>query len=157
MFQTLEGAELTSPPFRHYEAAGSQSWAYVLQPIDIPWFHVRVGVGSDTRVVFASHVSNWVHLPQEARGDTLRLIDVRLVSPGWLNGTADWMMEPLEEVLEGVDEASGEVGWIFLIGLGRRYVQPAVGSTSGELTRLKRIFRIRPVGPFEARASDTVQ
>jgi hypothetical protein len=142
MFQTLDGAELTSPPFRDDALAGAQSWAYILFPLDIPWFHARVEIGGDERVIFGSHISNWVHLPQIADRETLRLIDVRLVSPGWLNGTPGWLMEPLEEVLEGVDEVTGHAGWVFLVGPGRRYVQKAPGST-GELTRLKPIFRAR--------------
>lgn len=141
MFQTLEGAELASPAFRLDTPRGTQSWAYVVQSLELPWFHVQLGFGPDSRVVFASHVSNWVHLPRVAGDDRLRLVDVRLVSPSWLNGTGHWLMEPLEEVFEGRAEGGNDIGWVFVVATQKRYSQPPVGAEMAALTRLKRIYR----------------
>ena len=141
MFQTLEGGELMSPVFQRDVPSGTQSWAYVVQPIELPWFHVLLGFGIETRVLFAAHVRNWVHLPHSDKDDTLRLLDVRLVSPGWLNGTSSWVMETLLEVLEGVFEPSGEVGWIFVVDSGRQYAPPSLDGSTRELTRVKSLYR----------------
>lgn len=141
MFQTFANAELTKPPLPEIAGGESKFWGYVIHPLELPWFHVTLGFGADRRVLLSAHVSDWTAIPTMPVGDTMRLIDVRLVTPAKTNGSSDWKMERLLEVWQGNEPASEHPAWIFVVEGGRRYVQAERHTHEPLITNLIEIYR----------------
>lgn len=96
MFQTYDINKLNSPFCNDREHV----WDLVSFILDQPWFHVTFLVTGDhaeefERSVMLKELHQIIELSQ--RNDLkLRFVDV--VSPGFVNGSGRWKMEPLKEV-----------------------------------------------------------
>lgn len=142
LFQTVVAAEFPSPPFQGAVEKGVKMWGYVTHDLFVPWFHVAVAEAGDSRVVFASHLATWINLRRGVKTKELRLVDVRLVSPGWINGSADWKMELLTEVWEGREPSSNDKkAHIFVVESGARYVYSGMKTAEQLLLDVKEIYR----------------
>lgn len=67
--------------------SGRTIWRRFRQDLNWPWFHISVARGTDVEVLLTSELSDWINLPSHAGEDGDRMIEARLVSPGWLNGS----------------------------------------------------------------------
>lgn len=141
MFETVPSAEVT-PPWL-YEATGAPTkvWSYVAHGLVVPWFHVDVTDGVGGRIVFATYLDQWLPLLQPARETVVS--SVRLVSPFWLNGTDDWMMEPLVEVWRGTEPVGGGDAYVYVVKGARRYVHSECGTPESRIKGLRRVYLTR--------------
>ncbi len=89
--------------------------------------------------VFAPYLYQWLPLVKSRQGPSVS--SVRLVSPGWVNGTADWKMEPLLEVWRGREPGEGQHAYVFVMGDGRRYSLSECNTPEEQITRLKRVYK----------------
>lgn len=80
-----------------------QSWHFVEQSIHSPWFYVswvsRLGEGTLVDTLMIGDIPTLEDFLAQS-GSESWIDDVQLVSPGWLNGTGKWLMEPLTSLTE---------------------------------------------------------
>ncbi|MHA6232990.1 hypothetical protein [Pseudomonas fluorescens group sp. PF-69] len=115
---------------------GHQGWHFVQQQLMSPWFHTTIARCEDGLeihdVVFVDSLQALTSL-LELTEVGVKVKSVKLVSPGWLNGSGDWRMERLLEVARSQDGASLRYTLID----GRHYyypeAQPGSSATFSEL------------------------
>lgn len=102
-----------------------QGWDCVQQSLNLPWFHVTV---VRTEQAMEVHSVVLVHNIQALKAILTPGVDrvksIQLVSPGWINGTGDWRMEPLAAAVESIDGCFSR----FMLDDDRVYSFPAVSS-----------------------------
>lgn len=123
MFQTADSSR--NPIFSSLAGEGRHVWSAVTLPLNRPWFFVPYTSltedGPHTSSIMVDSTSQITELTCLI-GDQFRLDDVLLVSPGWVNHTDGWKMEPLEAVWEGQDPIRGTKVQMFCLTDGRRYL-----------------------------------
>ena len=102
MFETHDNAERRS----FFSSPGEHHWEYVGLTLQIPWFHVTYTTTSEeehqfTQSLMLADVLQLVDLYKRAEVD-IDFVDI--VSPGYINGTERWKMEPLSKVWLKPDE-----------------------------------------------------
>ncbi|MGB4782667.1 MAG: hypothetical protein WBH61_11650, partial [Candidatus Methylomirabilis sp.] len=105
-------SSLLGNPAEHY-------WAAAELALCRPWFlvtfrHTQVTDGANafemTRTMLLSNVKDIESWAQQENGGSMQLESVLLVSPGPLNGTQGWKMEPLSAVWTAEEpSAEGQV------------------------------------------------
>ena len=122
MFQTYDINKQHSP----FCSDGEHVWDLVSFILNQPWFHVTILVTDDhgdkfERSVMLKELHQIVALLQ--RNDLkLRFVDV--VSPGFVNGSGRWKMEPLKEVwLRKQEDDLNEYRYdhVFILESGEKY------------------------------------
>src|SRR5471032_1245390 len=100
MFRTTREAELSRPVFVGEDI---RLWSYVEHGLQLPWFYVRLVHHEDgiriSRMLMLSNIE-MLQSVQSQRTSSSWVEDVQLVSPGYLNKTGRWLMEPLLELVE---------------------------------------------------------
>jgi len=88
---------------------GHQGWHFVQQDLISPWFHTTVVRCENSLefhdVVFVDSLQALTPLLELTEAG-VQVKSVRLVSPGWLNGTGDWHMDTLLEIARNQDGTS---------------------------------------------------
>lgn len=126
MFETRPSSEISIP-----EALGGDSrfWAYVQLHLHLPWFYLIVGGAMSSEIVLATRAEQWLGFDDAYPGR--RIESIQLVSPGWLNGSVGWKMEPLCQLWSATHKGSGAEATIYVVETGARYID-SLGSTSVE-------------------------
>lgn len=121
MFKTIRDAEVLPERRTHPDA---QFWAYVELNTSEPWFYVAVIQRHNNRsyrdFVFVSAIPLLRNLLSNSTSSAW-IDKIYLVSPGFLNGTKDWKMEPLEELWELTGMNNGSSTYQFMISGGSIY------------------------------------
>lgn len=141
MFETVPSAELPSFPLSEAEGGPIHLWSYVMQGLNMPWYHVELTGNSTSRLLFASHLEQWMPLIGKKKRGSVRVSSVRLVSPGWMNGSGAWRMEPLIEVWRGDEKEAEQSADVFVVEGGRRYTFSMMGSQESQLKGLSKIYQ----------------
>lgn len=137
MFETHDHAEIPLRP--EFRDAGERLWAYVRTRLHVPWLHVVYGQthveDGETytlrETVFLSEPEQMESLQQTP---DLRIIAVDLMTPGHMNGSGRWQLEPLSEIWQGtVPNMEGHVAHVYVLKDRRRYVEQAFDATEDEL------------------------
>ncbi|MDO8777963.1 MAG: hypothetical protein Q7K57_56455 [Burkholderiaceae bacterium] len=110
-----------------------QYWAAAELALCRPWFlvtfrHTQAKDDADafemTRTMLLSNVKDIECWVQQEKGGSLQLESVLLVSPGPLNGTQSWKMEPLSAVWTAEEpSAAGQVVDIYETKAGVKYAR----------------------------------
>lgn len=121
MFVTNRRAEIDGTFIMLEE--GQQAWHFVEKRLLSPWFNVTVvRRQNDEQYQDVLFLDNVRYLRQFASltEDGMALCSVQIVTPGWVNGSGDWLMEPLIEVSESAEGAS----WCYTVQGGKQYHYP---------------------------------
>jgi hypothetical protein len=146
MFETHDQAEIPFHP--EFRDTGERLWAYVRTRLHVPWLHVVYGITHEEdgepvtlrEMVFLSEVSQLEQLRQTPR---LSLLAVDLMSPGHLNDTGCWQLEPLCEIWEGaVPETDNQLGYVYVLKDGRRYVDAAFDTPEDRLLNRRCVLKL---------------
>lgn len=119
---------------------GRKLWRRFRQDLNWPSFHVSIARGPEVEILQTSEISDWIDLPR-SRCDGQWLVELRLVSPGWLNGSGGWKMEVLREVWRGVEPEHPVTTLVFVPLGGGRYVDSEFRTDAAMLRDLRRIYR----------------
>lgn len=147
MFETHDHAEI--PLHLEFRDAGERLWAYVRTRLHVPWLHVVYGLTHEEdgesytlrETLFLSEAEQLEQLRQQPR---LSLVSVDLMSPGHLNGTGRWQLEPLAEIWEGtVPQTESQRAYVYVLADGRRYADAALDTPEGELRNKRCVLRLR--------------
>jgi len=96
MFETYDTARLPS----FFAKDGEYLWSYVGIHLQYAWFQVTYRITVEDAVdisetLFLSHVEQLMEITKR---DNIKIEFVDLVSPGYMNGSKRWKMEPLREI-----------------------------------------------------------
>lgn len=141
MFSTHELAEIRYPS--KLLEPGEKIWSYIQRRLHTPWFHVTYeftySEGAEyRRIVFITEVNHLL----EIKNWVVRIISIDLVSPGYLNNSDHWKMEPLKEIWQGIDPGTKnkQKAYVFVLKDNSRYTDSALDTTEEKLLSLEKIF-----------------
>lgn len=149
MFETHIEGEIPLPT--GIDHPDVRAWSYVHCRLFAPWLHVvrevtyrdepdgERGVLQD--MLFLAEVA---HLMQLQIMPRVRILSVDLMSPGPLNGTGHWKLEPLAEIWEGLVPMRYEPlrAFVYVLEDGRRYVDAPLDIPESELIEKQRVFKL---------------
>lgn len=137
MFETHDQAEIPIRP--EFRDSGERLWAYVRTRLHVPWLHVvyaqtHVEDGESYTLREMAFLSEARQLELLQLTPGVRLIAVDLMTPGHMNGSGRWQLEPLSEIWQGtVPKMEGHVAHVYVLKDGRRYVDAAFDTSEDEL------------------------
>lgn len=117
MFETRPSSEI---PIPQTLGGDSKFWTHVQLHLHMPWFYLIVGGGMSSEIILATRPEQWVGLSEALPGR--RIEKIHLVSPGWLNGSDGWKMEPLRQLWTATDQESDSAVTIYVVETGARYI-----------------------------------
>lgn len=120
-------------------SSGRRIWRRFRQRMSSPTFHLLIAYGKDVEVLQTPEISDWIDLPHSRREDPW-VVEVRLISPGWLNGSGGWKMESVREIWQGLEPGSKSEVLVFITELGGRYVDSDNRTEAAMLRYLTKIY-----------------
>lgn len=123
MFQTFDAHRKFSP----FAKPGEYGWDLVSFVLNEPWFHVTFNVITDENHPFQRSIMllNLHQLILFSERDDLRFENVDVVSPGYVNGSTRWRMDPLREIwLQKLDRDDDDIHYenVFHLESGEKLV-----------------------------------
>lgn len=144
MFETHKTAEVHVP--HSIADEDKRLWGYVALKIQIPWFYVVYKVLNpaafeSTGVLFLNNLEQLISLQQD---QDINILQIDLVSPGYMNGTGQWKMEPLSEILEGLRTDTDIEQWerVFVLRNGVQYFETCAMTENPTLTKMTLLFKV---------------
>ncbi len=141
MFETHDVAKLPfiAEPGEHY-------WSYVFIHLNCPWFLAEFSTCQEYGYSLAQTAifSNVSQLTTLARRNDIQLRYVELSSPGHINGTDRWQMEPLREIrarASNKNQANSEL--VFLLENGKCYGERSGAIDGWEPENSDLVFSVR--------------
>lgn len=121
-------AHARQPVHSAFLGEGQDAWSYVRLSLQLPWFFATYRIHLDEyeghtfcETTMMSDPTQVAHLLDDEDGRGVEVLEVNLVSPPQLNGTAGWKMELLNEVWQGRDPRTGCRYLIYHLLDGKRY------------------------------------
>lgn len=147
MFITVDNAKMNLP-FPLLEQ-GQHYWTSVQMPLQNAWFLVTYELGCDDEeeeeneedcmraTVFVASSDDVVEISKN-----LKVNQVSLVTPGWMNKSDAWEMESLSEIWQGSEPAAkgGGSATLCVTDSGIQRVITFLETPAEELIDLKRVF-----------------
>ncbi|WP_296699197.1 hypothetical protein [Rhodoferax sp.] len=131
-------SNLLGDPAAHY-------WGAAELALCRPWFlvtflHTESIDGEDafsrTRTMLLSNVEDVESMAQQETGGSLQFESVQVITPGHLNGTGGWKMEPLDSVWTAEEPSvAGQVVEIYETKAGVKYAVSMLGTPVDELRK----------------------
>jgi len=142
MFETNDMAKLNNPPPSLVSGVGGQFWSHVTLKLDAPWFHIAFNIQSSNgsirqNVIFVTDIKDLVDLNNDK---LFEIEQVYLVSPGHINKYGKWMMEPVSEILAGLEPEYDLLAYIYVLENGNRYMDSDLGTREQQLMDVKPIY-----------------
>lgn len=139
MFETVDRAEVTIPD--ELKDSDERAWWYVSSRIHNYWFHVtcEFNYGDDEEDVQMLFLTQIDHLMELNNAHYTKILQVEIVTPGHMNGSDRWKMEPLSEIWSGIepDTPNDQDAYIFILENGGRYVYSGLDTKEQELLNKK--------------------
>lgn len=140
MFRTYKHAEIPTGTLFDDEA---QLWRYVEHGLHCPWFYVTLAEcheGLTLRsMLIVADVRNLEVLLAEQHHD-MKIEAVQLVSPGYMNKSTRWMMEPLAEVAQISSANAAAPIYIYAVEGGKQYIEGDHLSLSEERMNARKVI-----------------
>lgn len=125
---------------------GENVWTYVNLTHQTVWFYASYVVRKpDTCAWSETMLLSSVEQVTEVCRNFRELIEVTrmmLVTPGRMNKTDDWQMEPLKEIWCGRDPKHGDKVFVYILVDGRHYVDSICAVEYSELQDLECLISI---------------
>ena len=140
MFETNDFARMNNPLSLFGD--DSHLWSHVSLRIHVPWFYVTYSMDYDdgskrVNILFVSNINDLVSMNSET---SIQVEQVYLVSPGHLNKSEEWLMEPIGEILVGLEPKHDQAVYIYIVKNGNRYIDSALGSKEAVLRDITTIY-----------------
>jgi len=142
MFGAHKSDEIKMP--KALRAGAFKYWANIEVCLFLPWFLVVYKVSDDdyiyTRTELVSKIETLINFTEEFGCD---LIEVSLASPGRLNHTNRWKLEPLKEIKVGFEPelTNGQDAKIYILKNGKQYIDSSLDTPLKKLKNVESIFR----------------
>ncbi len=145
MFETQRQAEIPLPPELNSE--NIQCWSHIQSRLHMYWFHVvyeitHASAENFSYILFLTDIEQLIQLENDP---DIELIEVDLVSPGYMNGESRWKMDILKEIIIGTepDSYAGELTYIFVLNNNMRIIYSDSPTTEDNIQNKVSIFKIK--------------
>lgn len=141
MFITVDDAKVQIPfPIA---AQGEHYWSSVQMQLHNAWFLVGYEICTD-ETDHRMRATVFVTSPQDvaAIGTAVKVMQVALVTPSWMNQSDGWQMDSLKEMWLGSEQHAkgGGHATVCVTENGTRHVISALDTPEEELVSLRRVF-----------------
>ncbi|BAW27005.1 hypothetical protein [Pseudomonas putida] len=122
MFKTYSHAELG--PANVFGGRGARHWQFIELEMPHPWFYVELVRDYGDDVVGSMLMVPTVPILQQMLSEldeSSWFAQAHLMSPGYLRGEKNWVMEPLIEVSFAEDTAGAMEGYLYKVEGGASY------------------------------------
>ncbi|MDP1544747.1 MAG: hypothetical protein Q8L87_01905 [Anaerolineales bacterium] len=122
-------------------APGESYWASVHVYLHSPWFLVVYEIDCKEED-FGTVTTALVSRPGDivTLGEAVKITQVAIVTPAWMNKTKSWKMDFLKEICEGFDPRTENIVNVCITKRGARYRIGASDTPESELIDLHRVF-----------------
>lgn len=142
MFETHEAARVDVPAGLADE--GEYVWEFIYSRLHMHWFHVvaenthEVDGYRELRIFYFIRVEDLLAITESPDWE---VTEADLMSPGHMNGTGRWAMDPLVKILKGRESRMEheQYGYVFVLENGERYAW-SFSNCEEDLTDLKSIY-----------------
>lgn len=144
MFETYKEAELDIPKL--FPEDENQVWDYIFRRLHSYWFHVvvspREGVSERGDKIF--FLRNIESLQVFELDNSSFISELTIVTPGWMNGTGQWSMDPLDKILAGYEPniEQKQLAFVFVLKNGESYIDSSIGTKEPDLLNRFIVFEI---------------
>lgn len=127
MFRTHKQAEISGFGVATLSGEGVQVWRYIEQALHCPWLYVSC-LEPDAelpmrRMLLIADIDLFEDFLSQDGGSSTVIDMVQLVSPGWLNLSANWKMEELVSLSEVQDRHGKHLAHICRVVGGNEYCE----------------------------------
>ncbi len=138
MFKTYSHAELG--PSAVFGEAGAHHWQFVELEIHHPWFYVELVRNYGDDIVGSMLMIPTVPALQQMLlelDENSWFSQAHLMSPGYLRGGKNWVMEPLVEVSVAEDDSGAIEGYVYRVEGGGCYsIEHYAGCSNLKVTKI---------------------
>ena len=143
MFETHDNAEIEIET--GFAEPGVRQWRYIKKPLHTHWFHVTYESckADDELIVHIVFLSDPAQLEEFSKLGKVKILQVELVSPKYMNGSNSWKMETLKEIWQAEEPSNkGQFAYVFILGSNAKYVYSAVDTPEQKLVNKRIIFSV---------------
>ena len=140
MFETNDMSRMNNP----LTLLGDDNylWSNVSLRLHVPWFYVVYSIdyeddSKNLDILFVSNIKELINMSNEI---IVHIDQVYLVSPGHLNKSDKWMMEPIDKIMEGSEPEYNQISHIYIVENGNRYIDSGFGSKEEKLINIKTLY-----------------
>ncbi|MGE6528584.1 hypothetical protein [Stutzerimonas stutzeri] len=136
MFTTYWHAEIPMP---RSIAGPQQLWRFVELEHHGPWFYLTINKGTGTKnwrsMIFVATEEEFELMLEDIVAGA-RIEAVQIVTPARLNGTGNWQMEELTELVRIHDSENGVLGYDFRTASGGLYSDRSSAAADARRTKI---------------------
>ena len=124
MFSTQDDVDAGIPDF--YENSGFRLWKCIRKHMFTCWFQVTYRVaGEDMHEIYFMH--SVMDVLSFTKLEDVKIIEVYVISPDYLNGSQGWKMERLREILVAEEPlVDGQPAYVYVVDQNTRYVDSEI-------------------------------
>ena len=143
MFGTMDSTEIVIPSMPLTD--GTHIWTSVNLNMHVHWLYVtyQAQYDDDTKLVEIIFLTEAEQLLEISLNEKIQIIEVYLVSPGYVNGSNSWKMEKVKEIWKAtlrLDELDSS-GRIYIVEGNCEYVHSYLTMDKGDFTKKELIFK----------------
>lgn len=141
MFKTYQSAEVFNP----FAEANEKYWSYAEMGLHLPWFYVQYSRNFDDESCHSMFIFSRIEQLQElAENPSVKIIEVNVVTPGYINKSDSWQMGRLTKILKGMGVLEGSDAPIFIYVLtdGTEILYSLAGGRATKHTKFETVFSI---------------
>ena len=139
MFSTFISNELHLIPSFHNE--GEQFWSAITLEINKMFLQVTYQKSQDAELKKIIFLISAEQLEGLSNMKDIEISEVNLASPGSLNKTGKWRLEPLSKIYVGSEPGEDwQDVFIYLLDDGKKYIYSAMGTEEKDFTQVHCIF-----------------
>jgi len=139
MFETIDAAEMNMPVGLLGE--GQRMWEFVNYRLHMHWFYMlyHTEFDEDSESSDFALFTNEEQIAKMASFSHVKIIDLYIVSPGYLNGSDRWKMEKIKEIWtsKNKNHESSLEGKIYVLQDNSEYKHPVYTSENEDLIKDK--------------------
>lgn len=140
MFQTTSSAR--NPIMSEIAGENEDVWNFVTLAVSTPWFFATYEDEIEGTILrFDVMLSNYQQVADLLRqqNKTLRVTDLLIATPGFVNNSENWRLDPLKEVMIGVDPKTKFKFTVFRLANGTCYSDYQANTDQKDLNELETV------------------
>ena len=141
MFKTYQSAEIFNP----FADPGERNWSYVKVDLHLPWFYVQYSSHFEGESCHSMFLFSRIEQLQElAENPSVKITEVNVVTPDYINKTDGWQMGCLTKILKSMGTLAGNDAPIFIYVLtdGTEILYSLTGGRATKNTKFETLFSI---------------
>lgn len=148
MFGTVDSCEVVIPAMPLPD--GRRIWSSINLNMHVQWLYVTYQTQneSDPELLDIVFLTETEQLVEMSSSENIKIIEVYIVSPSYVNGSNNWEMDKVKEIWKAklrIDEFDTR-GRIYILEDNREYVHSYLTMDKGDFTKKELIFKSNNTG-----------